>query len=302
MRFSVQRGPRIDFNIGKILEDARDCLVKRLIKIVGRICKKRGDRNDSVSSMKIIEAENEKRMDSSNDLVRLLKGSSKGSLLMDKEGANERKGATLEEDEGGVAARSVSGRMERREETGSAKKRGRKRCSGTERKLEVKTVESEETMVDPSLEEKFLVSILEESGVLRATSKELLSIQMNVLRKSVHPSRDRISEQEHEDDEDLVADSASEKSPVAADSHQEERKGEERKEEERKEEEGEAGKEEKADETVVEIEAGVTRSSRNDLGCENDRREKEEKVGSPPDVDTLKNGNATESTIFLSRS
>lgn len=299
MRFSVQRGPWTDFNIGKILEDARDCLVKRLIKIVGRICKKRGDRNDSVSSMKIIEAENEKRMDSSNDLVRLLKGSSKGSLLMDKEGANERKGATLEEDEGGVAARSVSGRMEKREETGSAKKRGRKRCSATERKLEVKTVESEETMVDPSLEEKFLVSILEESGVLRATSKELLSIQMNVLRKSVHPSRDRISEQEHEDDEDLTADS--EKIPVAADSHQEESKEEERKEEKRK-EEGEAGKEEKADETVVEIEAGVTRSSRNDLGCENDRREKEEKVGSPPDVDTLKNSNATESTIFLSRS
>ena len=168
-------------NVAKTLEKTRNYLLKRLIKIVD-FCKGKGNRNDSVSSVKIIEAENAKTMDSSNDLTRLLRGPSK-SLLMDKEGSSERKN----EDEGGAtrAART-------KEETRNARKRRRKRLT-TERNLDVKTVESEETMVDPSLEEKFLVSILEESGVLRASSKELLSIQMNVLRKS-HPSKDRISE------------------------------------------------------------------------------------------------------------
>ena len=314
-------------NVAKTLEKTRNYLLKRLIKIVD-FCKGKGNRNDSVSSVKIIEAENAKTMDSSNDLTRLLRGPSK-SLLMDKEGSSERKN----EDEGGAtrAART-------KEETRNARKRRRKRLT-TERNLDVKTVESEETMVDPSLEEKFLVSILEESGVLRASSKELLSIQMNVLRKS-HPSKDRISEKEHEDDENLTntADSR-EKIPVPADSHREEEKEKEEKEEkkekkektekkekketkekerkEKKEEEKneikkeeekneikkEESKEEKAE--VVEVEANrtdATRSSKNDMECEDDRKEKEETVGPSPDVDTLKNSNPTESTIFLSRS
>ncbi|XP_043784412.1 uncharacterized protein LOC122710557 [Apis laboriosa] len=225
-------------------------------------------------------------MDSGNDPIKLLKRSSK-SLLVDKEGANERKNTTTtSEEEEAVATR----KMEKKEETRNAKKRGRKRL-GRERKeanLEVKTVESEETMVDPSLEEKFLVSILEESGVLRANSKELLSIQMNVLRKS-HPSKDRISEKEQEDDENLTKADSKEK---ITDSHHEEK------------EKDEASKEaSKEDETVVKIEATCTDVTRSKDLENNDPKEKEEKVASSPDVNTaLKNSNATESTIFLSRS
>lgn len=238
-----------------------------LINVVDYICEKRGeDRNDfSVSLIdRIIEAENEKNMDTSNDPTRFLKGSSK-SLLAGKEGAI------------------------RRAERRNSWKRGRKGSGAKmeERNLmETKMVESEETMVDPSLEEKFLVSILEESGMLKATSKELLSIQMNVLRKSVHISKDRISEQEHEDDENLVENTAEHSKEKMADFHGEEKK------------EGEASKEERAEETVAdEVEA---RS--NDLEADLPKEKEENVGGTSADANSLKNENATESTIFLSRS